>query len=62
VLYEGTLREGDSLRFTRKRLWIRMGAPWNLEARLNGRTRALPGETGDVVVTRAGLDPRSRSG
>ncbi|MGH2799315.1 MAG: helix-turn-helix domain-containing protein [Thermoleophilaceae bacterium] len=27
VLYEGTLREGDSLRFARKRLWIRMGGP-----------------------------------
>lgn len=58
VLYEGTLREGDSLRFARKRLWVRMGAPWNLEATLNGRAvRRLPADTGNVLVTRAGVRP-----
>jgi cytoskeletal protein RodZ len=58
VLYEGMLREGDSLRVARTRLWVRMGAPWNLEARLNGRAlRGLPGDTGNVFVTRAGVRP-----
>jgi len=58
LLYEGTLREGDSLRFARKRLWVRIGAPWNLEARLNGRViRGLPADTGNVLVTRAGVRP-----
>jgi hypothetical protein len=58
VLYEGTLREGHSLRFARKRLWVRIGAPWNLEARLNGRAiRGLPADTGNVLVTRAGVRP-----
>jgi cytoskeleton protein RodZ len=58
VLYEGTLREGDSLRFARTRLWVRMGAPWNLEARLNGRAlRGLPAATGNVFITRAGVRP-----
>jgi cytoskeleton protein RodZ len=58
VLYEGTLQEGDSLRFARKRLWVRMGAPWALRARLNGRAlRGLPAETGNVLVTRAGVRP-----
>lgn len=58
VVYEGTLREGDSLRFARKRIWVRMGAPWNLEARLNGRAvRRLPAETGNLLVTRAGVRP-----
>lgn len=56
VLYEGMLREGKSVGFASKRLWIRMGAPWNLEARLNGRAvRGLPADTGNVVVTRAGV-------
>jgi cytoskeleton protein RodZ len=58
VLFEGMLREGDSLRFARKRLWLRIGAPWNLEARLNGRAqRGLPADTGNVFVTRAGVRP-----
>jgi hypothetical protein len=58
VLYEGLLQEGDSLRFVRRRLWVRIGAPWNLRARLNGRTvRDLPADTGNVLVTRTGVTP-----
>jgi cytoskeleton protein RodZ len=58
VLYEGMLRKGDSRRFAGKRLWVRMGAPWNLQARLNGRAvRGLPTDTGNVFVTRAGVRP-----
>jgi Helix-turn-helix domain/RodZ C-terminal domain len=58
VLYEGLLRTGDSLPVAGKRLWIRIGAPWNLEARLNGRPlRDLPVDTGNVFVTPAGLTP-----
>jgi cytoskeleton protein RodZ len=58
VLYEGMLREGDSLPVAGKRLWIRIGAPWNLEARLNGRVlSSLPTDTGNVFVTPAGLSP-----
>jgi cytoskeleton protein RodZ len=58
VLYEGMLAEGTSLRFARKRLWLRMGAPWNLRAELNGRVlRDLPPDTGNVLVTRAGTSP-----
>jgi len=58
VLYEGMLREGDSLRFARTRLWVRMGAPWNLEARLNGGAlRGFPADTGNVFITRAGVRP-----
>jgi cytoskeleton protein RodZ len=56
VLYEGMLRKGDSRRFARKRLWLRIGAPWNLEAKLNGRAlRRLPADTGNVFVTRGGF-------
>jgi hypothetical protein len=58
VLYEGMLREGDSLPVAGKRLWIRIGAPWNLEARLNGSVlSSLPANTGNVFVTPAGLSP-----
>lgn len=58
VLFEGLLGQGQTVRFARPRLWIRMGAPWNLEARLNGRRlRGLPPATGNVVVTRAGITP-----
>jgi hypothetical protein len=58
VLYEGLLSEGDEVRVAGARLWIRIGAPWNLEARLNGQAlRGLPADTGNVLVTPAGLAP-----
>jgi Helix-turn-helix domain/RodZ C-terminal domain len=58
VLYEGILQPGRVLRFARKQLWIRMGAPWNLEARLNGRrVTGLPAWPANVVVTPGGLRP-----
>jgi hypothetical protein len=54
-LYEGSLEQGQSLRFAGKRLWIRLGAPQNLEASLNGVPAGLPDDTASVVVTRAGV-------
>jgi cytoskeletal protein RodZ len=58
VLYEGMLAEGDSLHFARRRLWLRVGAPWNLAVRLNGRmVRALPKQTVNLLATRAGVRP-----
>jgi hypothetical protein len=55
VLYEGTLEQGRAVRFVAKRLWVRLGAPWNLNATLNGKSLPLPGSVGNVVITRAGL-------
>lgn len=52
---EGMLAEGDSLRLAGKRLWIRLGAPQNLEAKVNGQAAALPDDTANVVVTAAGI-------
>ena len=54
-LYERTLEPGDSVRFAGRRLWIRIGAPWNLQARLNGKPVRLPGSIANVLVTPAGL-------
>jgi len=58
VLYEGLLREGEVVRVAGARLWVRIGAPWNLEARLNGQPlQGLPADTGSVFITPAGLTP-----
>lgn len=54
-LHEGTLEQGQSLRFAGKRLWMRLGAPSNLEARLNGAPASLPEDTANVVATAAGV-------
>lgn len=54
-LHEGMLEEGGSLRFAGRRLWIRLGAPQNLSASVNGKPVRLPADTANVVVTRAGV-------
>jgi hypothetical protein len=55
LVYERTLEQGRTARFVSARLWIRMGAPWNVDATLNGKAVQLPALTGDVVVRPAGL-------
>jgi hypothetical protein len=56
VLYERTLEQGQAVGFSGSRLWIRIGAPWNLDATLNGKRVQLPGSLGNVVATpRGGL-------
>jgi cytoskeleton protein RodZ len=54
-LFEGTLEQGASRRFAVGRLWIRIGAPWNLEARLAGRPLSLPQTVANLVVTASGI-------
>jgi hypothetical protein len=57
-VYEHVLRRGEKARFgLRKPLWIRLGAPWNLDATIGNRsiTSDLPARTGDVVVTTDGV-------
>jgi cytoskeletal protein RodZ len=53
LLYEGTLQQGQSQRFLRwKRLWVQVGAPANLNVRLNGRrVTDFPRGPAIVVVT-----------
>jgi hypothetical protein len=55
VLYEEMLEQGRIARFTARRLWLRIGAPWNVDASLNGKRTPLPATTGNVLVTPAGL-------
>jgi Uncharacterized protein conserved in bacteria len=60
VVYEQTLRQGQTVRFgLRKLLWIRLGAPWNLNGTV-GRlllTDELPSRTGDILATANGVRP-----
>jgi hypothetical protein len=51
VLFERTLEPGRTARFIARRLWIRLGAPSNLDTTLNGKSVRLPAELGNVVVT-----------
>jgi cytoskeleton protein RodZ len=55
LLREGMIEQGQSLRFAGRRFWIRLGAPQNLEARLNGAPARLPDDTANIVVSTAGL-------
>jgi cytoskeleton protein RodZ len=54
-LFQGTLEPGQSRRIAQGPLWIRIGAPWNLEATLTGDRLSLPQTVADVVVTAAGI-------
>ena len=54
LLWEGILERGESVRF-RGRLWLSLGAPGNLVARLNGDRAALPRRTSTARVTASGI-------
>ncbi|MGH3113750.1 MAG: RodZ domain-containing protein, partial [Gaiellaceae bacterium] len=55
VLFLGTLATGRSLHFRGKRIWLRLGAPAGLRARLDGRSLALPDRTSTILVRKGGL-------
>jgi cytoskeletal protein RodZ len=58
VLFQNTLPSGHHLRFARRRLWVRVGAPWNLGLTAAGHRLAVPlRATGDMLVTAAGARP-----
>jgi cytoskeleton protein RodZ len=52
LLYRETLDAGERVRLSARRVWLRLGAPWNLEARVDGRRITLPSTVGNVVITR----------
>jgi cytoskeleton protein RodZ len=57
VLFEGVLEQGKTLPVKlAPQVWVRAGAPWNLQIRLGGHVlHGLPAQPGNVVVTRSGL-------
>jgi cytoskeleton protein RodZ len=57
LLYQGTLQQGQTQRFVKwPRLWIQLGAPAYLTAKLNGhRVRHFPTAPSIVVVTAKGV-------
>jgi cytoskeleton protein RodZ len=60
LVWQGLLRRGSSLRLGGLPLWVRMGAPWNLAAKLGKRALAeLPTapRPANVLVTAAGAAP-----
>jgi cytoskeletal protein RodZ len=60
LLFQGTLLRGKSVSFDAKRLWLDVSAPANVVARLNGKTRRIPGRKPRVVVvTPSGIETAS---
>ncbi|HEY7259061.1 MAG TPA: helix-turn-helix domain-containing protein [Gaiellales bacterium] len=56
LLYARVLTSGSHIRLSGRRLWVAAGAPWNLSVKVNGRARALPGQTHrHLLVTRSGV-------
>jgi hypothetical protein len=58
TVYEGTLQQGQTVRFgLREPLWVRVGAPWNVDVAIGSRgvNGSLPPQTGNVLVTTGGL-------
>jgi cytoskeleton protein RodZ len=55
TVFERTLQPGQSARFTGQRLWVRIGAPWNVDATLNGKSVQLPSVIANVLVTPAAV-------
>ena len=53
LVFEGTVEQGQTQRFVKyKRLWLELGAPGNLNAKLNGRRlRDWPTRSSIIVVT-----------
>jgi cytoskeletal protein RodZ len=55
LLFNSTLAPGRRLRFARRRLWVRVGAPWFLTVKAGGRHVPMPLQTtGNMLVTAAG--------
>jgi cytoskeleton protein RodZ len=58
IVYEQTLQPGRTVRFGLHRpLWIRLGAPWSLDAAIGRKSVTLPTRLGNVVASAAGLQP-----
>ena len=60
LLYTGVLEQGKTLSFEKTVLWIRFGAPENVDLTLNGKPlRNVPQGSANVLVTPRGTRPAS---
>jgi hypothetical protein len=50
ILFSGTLANGRSLRFSRPKVWLRLGAASNVDIEINGRPSTIPPGTVDLVL------------
>jgi cytoskeletal protein RodZ len=63
LVYEGTLEQGQTQRFVKwERLWLELGAPGNLSAKLNARRVDFPREPSIVLVSSRGVRTVSSAG
>ncbi len=59
LLFEGTLDQGKTLPVKLSpKVWLRVGAPWNLDVRIGGKIAAgMPHQPSNVLITAAGITP-----
>lgn len=50
ALYAGTLASGGSLKFTRPKLWLRLGAASNVDVVVNGELSTVPPGTVELTL------------
>ena len=50
LLYAGLLVTGRSLRFVRRKVWLRLGAASNVDLLLNGRESKIPAGTVELTL------------
>lgn len=50
ILYAGTLTTGNTLRFDRERLWLRLGAASHVDVVVNGRPSTVPPGTVELLL------------
>ena len=63
LVYEGTLEQGQTQRFVKwERLWLELGAPGHLNAKLNGRSVDFPRKPAIVIVSARGVRTVSSAG
>lgn len=59
LIFEGVLERGKTLPLILSpRVWLRVGAPWNLDVKIGGKLASgLPARPGNVLLSSAGVSP-----
>ena len=50
LLFQGTLQQGETQRFSAAKIWLNVGTPAKLTATVNGRAVTLPGKSAPKVM------------